>query len=384
MGISSTKTCLTVPVFLEPIHGLHSPYWVVAVNLEAVLQSAPRAWLAWASEVPVKASRNEIPSLVSSQGNSHPGFSRSVDWPTLFKYGLAKKDCVRPTSLSGALPRKVGGKELESKKSGSSIWEAAFLSPDYFDAGACASKLLAVSYQPRYRMEVCGGMRVHRRFSGRDCGCCGELLDACNVFGEADAFNRVWPAFGKPGGGLETLLTEGASLRPLGARLRDSLGGPRMEGVQFEPWSNQGSVLDGVQAAVSEFNDLPRFPQFSVFGRDSDEEPPVGRVKFSEGVVATLSRPDYGLSVSLTKETASNGGLNLRLHSAIWFDAVPLRFVSWLNPVLIDVAGLGADAVSTRVANASVTSFAALRKLAWSGGPLQWEVSPLGPTAVSP
>lgn len=356
----------------------------MVANLEAVRRSGTRSWEAWARELPPWASYEKASGIVESARQSHPGF-KSVDaGPELFKYGLAKKDCIRPSSLMGALPRTIRGRPWAGLD-GTPIMEAAFLSPDHYSSATWASQMLAVSYRPQYRMEL--GLGWPRSRDGRFCrqSCAGgELLSLMDVYGEPNAFNRVWPAFGQPGGGFEVLLAEGASIRPAAFRLPDWRLGDRMEGVQFDDWRDLLAIAGGLQGALVEFGEAPELSQIQPEAAgERVQDAARGRVKFcaeGNGASAVLASRNSGFTVSLT-----NNGATFSLHAALWFDWAPLRFVNWMKLLKIDRKTL--ETVpgvldSSRVLGYAARAFADLRRLAAAPASLSWGVSPLGPTTL--
>ncbi|PIR19730.1 MAG: hypothetical protein COV48_00355, partial [Elusimicrobia bacterium CG11_big_fil_rev_8_21_14_0_20_64_6] len=144
----------------------------------------------------------------------------------LYKYSL------RP-QLDPLSPYKIDARikfVLERVRGGTSQFEkAVFLTNDRMGSTDAASRFLSITYRPIYEY----------RATSR-AGCTLVLNDG-RPYRAEDNPTRVWPAFGKHGGGRELLLTQGRAPVKLIRRF-DNAG-------QFDPFRQDG-VMAGEIAAV--------------------------------------------------------------------------------------------------------------------------------------
>lgn len=269
------------------------------------------------------------------------------------QYTMGPRTEVQPSPQESIIGRTVNGNDVEAPI-------AAFLTPTRFYDAEEASKRLALSYQPRYSY-ACEPV-------------IGEGLPRFrDSYGRADRWSRVWPAFGQPGGALESLLVAGTINRVhLLETWRPKAGFPYMKGINVEhpgllvaftsaaglgrgktggDSDNRSDSLegrgdqrqkpddsdtlpdplqgDGDQRQKPDDSDTLRGP--SEGDRDQGQEPddPVPGGRFvaarGKGLVYAILQSNRGCSVSLT---SANGGSDLVLWSAAWRDQAPMRLVS--------------------------------------------------------
>lgn len=120
------------------------------------------------------------------------GTSLASLWPDdLHRYGYRTVN-LNPTELSGLL-------EFHTGLPGPLLETGVFLTPDILN-GAEARSDLALTYEPGCRMKWMPSTLPSRGLF--------------SLYGRQGAYNRAWPAYGKPGGGHEILLDR---VPPIGA-----------------------------------------------------------------------------------------------------------------------------------------------------------------------
>lgn len=148
----------------------------------------------------------------------------------VLKYSLFGPLCqVRPDNQSGIIDFKVGNMPQ--------IKQGAFLTTNPFDAAEAAQEALSITYSPRFEWQA-----LIKDITSPDITLVNPLLRPNNP-------SRVWPAFGKTGGGCEIILTEG-SLAPKASFEKFPEGGRLDRLRQSGAVADEIFVLAFVESAV--------------------------------------------------------------------------------------------------------------------------------------
>ncbi|MCA1811155.1 MAG: hypothetical protein LC623_03980 [Halobacteriales archaeon] len=257
-------------------------------------------------------------------------------WPLrrvhLAKYSRSPIRVVHPRSMEGSIPFTIDGKPLRAR-------EGAFLTAGEWLDPPMAANVLALTYSPSH------GALLPGPATWDDAACSHERHEGGhralhtarfqNLFGKASSFNRAWPAYGRPGGGLETLLVEGA-LFPCDQREWDSAPGDEEEHMMATQAEFAG-VTQGLSDMLegTERNLLADSPTFAG-QREEDRRLRRAVQRKEEGVSAGLESRGAGMVVSFSKVKPLPGGtakVLYRLHGAWWADAIPYRVVHHLPPL---------------------------------------------------
>lgn len=147
--------------------------------------------------------------------------------PDLYKYSLRPQlDPLSPFGLDARIKfvlRRVRGRDASFEK-------AVFLTDDRMGSTDMASRFLSITYRPIYEYRV------------TDKAGSVIVLNNGSPARPEGAVTRVWPAFGKHGGGSELLLTGGSLPVELSGRFEDA--------GQGDPFMQDG-VMAGEVAAVA-------------------------------------------------------------------------------------------------------------------------------------
>lgn len=104
-----------------------------------------------------------------------------------------KKQCLYPSYFEGIIEFTADG-EINFK-------QGAFLTTNSFNSPQDAQKYLSITYCPSYLYQW-----------GSDI--CSQIIESHsyefkNVYGKRNSASRIWPTFGKHGGGCEIIMTKG-------------------------------------------------------------------------------------------------------------------------------------------------------------------------------
>jgi len=130
------------------------------------------------------------------------------------KYSLKEKECIYPDYFEGIIEFTVDGQVLFTR--------GGFLTPNSFNRPQEAQEYLSLTYCPKYlykfNPDICTAIMQDSTY---------ELK---NIYGKENVASRVWPAFGKHGGGCEVILTRGELKCPKPKHLKS--GGEKDEFTQ--------------------------------------------------------------------------------------------------------------------------------------------------------
>jgi hypothetical protein len=108
----------------------------------------------------------------------------------LRKYSWKEKQWLYPNPLEGIIDFKVDGQKI--------ITQGNFLTTNSFTSPQEAQEYCSLSYCPRFLYELGNGQILQN-----------PSYNFVNIYGHPKSASRVWPAFGKHGGGCEIILTNG-------------------------------------------------------------------------------------------------------------------------------------------------------------------------------
>lgn len=143
-----------------------------------------------------------------------------------FRYSMSRYSLWRPGKHEGFLNFSWDGE--------SPFQQALFLTPDFYDSAHVARDYLALTHLPQWRL--LGSVR-----SSDPSHANAELVSS---HGAANTPSRVWPAFGRHGGGWEIILSDGYFVAPKASPLAD--------GGAFDEWKASGAMAGSLRRLAAE------------------------------------------------------------------------------------------------------------------------------------
>jgi len=192
--------------------------------------------------------------------------------------------------------------------------EVAFLSPDLYGSAVCARERLALTYFPRFRAQFKIGPGI---FVTRD-----NVGDIVNESRTIVSIPRVWPAFGRLGGGREILVTwdpkKTAKVKP------EPCFATLFDGGKFDSYSQDNvqdydfelamEIAQGIRDAIG---------QTEAF---QGEERIFGKITESGFVVVTIRSATRHYSLSVAYKLLGNL-VKLKFWGFVWRDDANVRYL---------------------------------------------------------